>query len=31
MMHDILDVYCIVYLNDVLIYFENEEKHEKHV
>ena len=31
MMCDILDVYCIVYLNNILIYFENEKKHEKHV
>ena len=31
MMYSILDVYYIVYLNDILIYFENEEKHEKHV
>ena len=30
-MCNILDVYCIVYLNDILIYFKNEEKHEKHV
>ena len=31
MMCSIFDVYCIVYLNDILIYSENEEKHEKHV
>ena len=31
MMHDILNVYCIIYLNDIFIYSENEEKHEKHV
>ena len=30
-MRDILDVYCIVYLDDILIYFENEKEHEKHV
>ena len=31
MMCSILDVYCIVYLNNILIYSENEEKHKKHV
>ena len=30
-MHDILDVYYIVYLNDILIYFKNEKKYKKHV
>ena len=30
-MCSILDVYYIVYLNNILIYFKNEEKHEKHV
>ena len=31
MMCNILDIYCIVYLNDIFIYSENEKKHEKHV
>ena len=31
MMCNILNIYCIVYLNDILIYFKNEEKYKKHV
>lgn len=29
--HDLLNNCCIVYLNDILIFYENEKKHEKHL
>src|SRR5215471_7457717 len=28
---EFLDVFCIVYLDDILIFSENEDKHQKHV
>ena len=31
MMYDIFNIYYIIYLNDIFIYFKNEEKHKKHV
>ena len=30
-MHSIFNVYYIIYLNNILIYFKNEEKHKKHI
>src|SRR5204862_7872223 len=30
-LYDYLDKFVIAYLNDILIYFKNEENHEKHV
>ena len=29
--HNFLNVFCIVYLNDILIYSDNEKKHNEHV
>ena len=29
--HNFLNVFCIVYLNDILIYSDNEKKHNKHI
>ena len=31
MLYNYLNEFVITYLNDILIYFENEENHEKHV
>jgi hypothetical protein len=27
----LVDIYCIIYLNNILIYFKNEKEHERHV